>query len=146
MMPYYEILFFVLLLLQDEIKGVVVTSFCFVMALSNNYFTPILEMHESINYFESFLIVDFVFFVFSFFIIYSTLGWIIMITMFFSIILNMLALIVPAGDYYNWYMKVYPFLNVVLFEVLVYICITKSKIYPWLRDNLKDKLKRVNTC
>jgi len=144
-MPYYEILFFVLLLLQDEIKGVVVTSFCFVMTLSNSFIAPLLR-NEYINFFESFLIVDFVFFVFSFFIIYSTLGWIIMITMFFSIILNMLALIVPAGDYYNWYMKVYPFLNVVLFEVLVYICITKSKIYPWLRDNLKDKLKRVNTC
>lgn len=136
-MLYYEILFFVLLWVQDELKGFVATSFCLVMTLTNKLIIPPLSEYLG-NFYEAALVVDFIFFCISFFIISTAIGWILMITMFVSIVFNIIPFIITSDTVYNFYIKLYPVVNVLLFEVLVWACVTTTVIYPYLKRKFTE--------
>lgn len=134
MTSYYELILFLLLFLQEEFEGFVATLFCFVMTITNHYIAPLLITSLGINFFEAMLIVDFVFFCLSFFIIFCKLGWWIMFTMLFSFILNLIPLVFDVSDYYDYFKAMYPILNHILFEIIVGVCFVTTWVYPKMRE------------
>lgn len=135
-MPYYETVFFALMCLQEEFKGFIATYLCFLMVIGDKYISPFLQTAFDLNLYEAVFAVDFVFFCASFFIIFSRIGWILMFTMFLSLCLNIIPMLITTEAMYVLFTKYYHYFNLILFEVLFYGCLTTSVIYPWLKRNL----------
>lgn len=133
-MTYHEYIFFVLLWIQDEIEGFITTFFCFIMLLANNYVSVYLSGKLNLNYYESLLFVDFVFFCLSFSLLSYKWGWIIVATMTLSFLLNLLPLVVDMGEYYSFFRTLYPAVNILLLEVLVGICFLQTIVYPKMKE------------
>jgi len=145
-MEYYSIWFFLLLWLQDEFKGFIATLLCLSMTLGSAVVAPFLRVKFGIDFFESILLVDLFFFIISFFIIYSYIGWILMGVTTLSIILNMIPLIITTPENYELFSQVYPWINIFLFEVLLWGCISTTVVYPWIKEKSKELKHRYSKC
>lgn len=132
-MTYHEYVLFALIWLQDELEGFIITFFCFVMLIVNNYFSPFLEESLGLNFYESLLAVDFIFFCVSFWLLDYKYGKLVLLTMVISFLTNLLPLVIDLGSNYKTFRLVHPVVNILLLEVLVGICFVTTFIYPQLK-------------
>ena len=129
---YYGLMFFILIWLQGECKGFIATSFCLLLLLSNNTISPFLE-NVGFDFFESSLLVDVLFLILSATLIRSYIGKVLVCVFTFSILINLIPNIITDQDIYGIFVRVYRWLNILLFEVLLWTCITTTIIYPWMK-------------
>lgn len=138
-LDYYNIVFFVGMLLQEHFKDFVSTLLCFLMSVIG---VPSLDYIQSLGfgYWEAGMFFEAGFFCLSIFLIGTKIGWILFTVTTISFFVNFIGYLVPAGEFYTWYADHYGAINIILFEILVWACIVNSRLKPYL-----EKLNNLST-
>lgn len=143
---YYSILFLILMCLQEHVKGFLATVLCFIMITVNSYVAFYLES-IGYSYYEAYIIYETIVFFFALGLINHRIGLVLCIVSFSSCMINAGGLFMPETRFYQWYSWNYNLVSVFMMEILVWVCITSSKIKPIIvRGNIVvknqlDKLK-----
>ena len=136
MSEYYTLLFILFAFIQDEVKGVLSSLICFLMIY---FYQPFDDLMLSLGYgfFVRAMLFDAIFIVVSLFILGSRVGNTLFAVMCFSAIFNFVGYILPYGNMYSYFKDSYRFINVLMFEVLLYVSFTSTIVYPWLVEKFK---------
>lgn len=129
MEEYYSILFLILMCLQEHVKGFLATVLCFIMITASSYVTVYLES-QGYSYYEAYIIYETIVFFFAMGLINHRIGLVLCIVSFTSCIVNAGGVFIPESKFYQWYSLNHNIVSVILLEVLVWVCITSSKIKP----------------
>lgn len=146
MEEYYSILFLILMCLQEHVKGFLATVLCFIMITASSYVTVYFESH-GYSYYEAYIIYETIVFFFAMGLINHRIGLVLCIVSFTSCMINAGGVFIPESKFYQWYSLNYNIVSVLLLEVLVWVCITSSKIKPIIArgtlivKNRLDKIK-----
>lgn len=132
---YYTLIFLILALLQDEIKGVVSSLICCSMVLMYEVFLSF-SQQMGVGFFETALAYDFLFFVVGVFLIGSRAGHILIGVSLISFLFNTLSWVFYS-EYKPFIQDYYGTVNIILFEILLYGHVTTTKIYPWIKTKSK---------
>jgi len=136
MVEYYTLLFIIFAFIQDEVKGVLSSLICFLMIYFIDSFYTYFEV-LGFSFFEIMIFYDILFFTIALFFMGSRVGNTLLIVMSMSIILNIVGHLTPKSDFYELFKNNYTLLNVILFEVLLYVSFTSTIVYPWLVEKFK---------
>lgn len=131
MQEYYSIVFLVLMFAQEHLKGMLATLLCFLVVTTNTWATIYLES-LGYTYYEAYMFYEAIVFSFSMFILNHKIGVVLCLVSFVSFVLNTGGYLLPNTAFYRWYYSNYGLLNTLLLEMLVFACITSSKIKPAL--------------
>ena len=136
MIEYYTLLFILFAFIQDEVKGVFSSLICFLMIYINEPFFEFMSV-RGFNFFETMIFYDLLFFCVGLFIIGSRVGNTLLTVVSISALLNIIGYFIVQGDFYNHFKDSYKFINVLMFEVLLYMSFTSTIVYPWLVEKFK---------
>ncbi len=137
-LTYYDIVFFVVIFLQEQIKDFISTVVCFFMSFLSLYVITYGMITYGYDFYMAAMFYEALFFFLSVFLIGSKVGVILCITTGVGFFVNFIGYLVPNGDFYQWYRSSYGALNLILFEVLVWACIANSRLKPLIEKiNLK---------
>ncbi len=137
-LTYYDIVFFVVIFLQEQIKDFISTVVCFFMSFLSLYVITYGMITYGYDFYMAAMFYEALFFFLSVFLVGSKVGVILCITTGVGFFVNFIGYLVPNGDFYQWYRSSYGTLNLILFEVLVWACIANSRLKPLIEKiNLK---------
>ena len=130
-LEYYDVVFFIALLLQEHIKDFLSTLVCFFMSTCG---ALVIQFYQSLgcNYWEAAMFFEASLFCVSIFLIGTKLGWILFFVTTTSFFVNFGGYLMPSGSFYNWYQENYGFVNTIMFEILFWGCLVNSKLKPLL--------------
>jgi len=136
MVEYYTLLFIIFAFIQDEVKGVLSSLICFLMIY---FIDPFYLYFQTLgfSFYEIMIFYDILFFTVALFFMGSRVGNTLLIVMSVSIILNIVGHLTPKSGFYEMFKNNYTLLNVILFEVLLYMSFTSTIVYPWLVEKFK---------
>ncbi len=135
---YYDVVFFVVIFLQEHVKDFLSTLMCFLMSYLSMLVVPYLMITYGYDFYMAAMFYEALFFFLSVFLVGSKVGVILCITTGAGFFVNFIGYLVPNGDFYQWYRSSYGALNLILFEVLVWACIANSRLKPLIEKiNLK---------
>ena len=144
MEDYYSVVFFLLIFMQDHLKGFLCTVTCFMMVKLNAFFAANMQF-IGFTYYESYMFYEALVFAVSIFLLGSRLGVILCVTSVTAFFINFIGYLTPNGIFYQWYYSSYGVLQIILFEVLVWGCLINSRLKPYIKDPNKvmRKLKAI---
>lgn len=130
---YYSLVFLLILPFQDTFKGAYATSIGYLMALTGEPFL-IYSQGYALSFYETMFLFDTMFFFLSMFIIKHHVGKVLCLATGLSALSNLFIGYFMVGDKYYLVRDLYPYLNILYFEVIFITCFSMSVIYPWLKD------------
>ena len=144
MEDYYSVVFFLLIFIQDHIKGLFSTVICFATVKLNIIATLYLQK-IGCSYYEAMMFYEAIVFAVSIFLLGCRLGVILCVTSGTAFFINFIGYLTPNGVFYQWYYSSYGVLQIILFEVLVWGCLINSRLKPYIKDPSKAmrKLKAI---
>ena len=144
MEDYYASIFFLLIFLQDQFKGFITTVVCLIMAKSSAFGIAYLQS-VGCSFYEACMFYEAIVFSVSIFLIGCRVGVILCVVSVISFFLNFVGYLLPEqGSFYQWYYHGYGFLNIILFEVLVWTCLINSRVKPYiLKINMSRRTSNV---
>lgn len=129
---YYALIFFLLALIQDEIKGVISSILCFLMITLSGEFLELTDTYK-IYFFESMLAYDTIFFLAGMFLLGSKAGNSLILVSVLSLTFNTVCMLF----YPHFKLTIqenYGLINLILFEILLYGQFTSTKLYPVIKS------------
>jgi hypothetical protein len=146
---YYGLIFLILAVFQDEIKGFLSSVLCFAMISTSEYIINTTSSY-GLSFFESAIIFEFILIVTGLFLIGSKAGLLLVIVSFISVIINIICWSIYTS-YGEFIFNYYGLVNIILFEILLYGHFTTTKIYPVFKEKLirfekhiEDKIKNLS--
>lgn len=145
MEEYYSFVFFLLIFLQDHLKGFLSTIVCFLMVKLNTIGAAYLQM-LGCSYYEAYMFYEAIVFAVSIFLLGCRLGVILCIVSAISFFVNAVGAFMYDTDFYQWYYQSYSIINIAMFELLVWVCLINSRLNPYIRNPKKiiRRLKHVD--
>lgn len=130
---YYNTVLFIIIFLQEQVKDFVSTVVCFFMSVFGALCIKHLQaigctFYEATMFYEAIVMFSCILF----WIIKSRIGFIVFIVSIISFFINFIGYLTPNGQFYTWYYSCYGYLNIIMFEILVWVCIINSRLKPYI--------------
>ena len=131
METYHFIIFTILLFLQEEMEGFLTTLICWFIIIADTVVFKFFTF-AGFNFYESVILLDVTFILITIFsyTIHKSNG--LLLVMVVSFFINYYMYQLTDTTVYKDFIPVYKSINIILFECLVWCCIGKSAIKPYL--------------
>lgn len=128
---YYNCVLFIVMFLQEQVKDFLSTVVCFLMSLLGAFCITYINSY-GFTFYEAAMLYEAL--VASSCIVLGLIscktGLIVFTVSCVSFFVNFVGYWLPNGEFYFWYKSSYGYINIILFEVLVWSCIANSRLKP----------------
>lgn len=130
---YYNCVLFAILFLQEHVKDFLSTLVCFLMSVTSvlaiNYLSlKGFTFYEAAMFYEAGIAFSCIMLC----LLTCRTGLIVFTVSCVGFFVNFVGYWIPNGEFYSYYQQSYGFIQIILFEVLVWGCIANSRLKPYI--------------
>ena len=133
---YYGIVFVIVAIFQEQVEGFIASLTCSIVGFLGNSLTMYL-VSEGYNFYYAVMLLDLGMIIIAVNILNHRVGVILFIASTISVLLNVfmgLNFTNVSSTVYDIIKPYYTIMNIIIFEILLYVCLIHSKIYPWVKN------------
>ena len=132
---YYNCVLFLVLFLQEHVKDFISTLVCFLMSTLSVLLADLI-IQQGFTFFEAVMLYEagIAFSCVLLGLLGCRIGLILFTVSCTAFFINFVGYCIPDGELYQLYKQSYGYLNVILFEILVWACIVNSRLKPYIEE------------